>query len=93
MTEIEYKEKLINIIKDFEIKKISSDEFVERAQKLGEEYDKTIYHAISDFEDKELAWAKYWIEEIDYYGLETVQEKHFNFFEYINQNGKNADSV
>lgn len=74
-----FEKQLLSIIEKWKNKEISDDEFIEQSQKLIA----LIPGNLETFKDEELGWAKYWIEEIDYYGLETVQKNHFNFFKFL----------
>lgn len=86
MTEKEYKNNLLDLIAEFRANKMSPIDFAKKGQALGEEVDKSGprgYMAISDFEEEELAWAKYWFEEMNYYGVDEVLKNCFHYFEYF----------
>ena len=80
MTEKQFEKELLKLIKKYEEQSVSIEVFVEEARKLA---DKVEHKQIADIEDEELGWAMYWIEEIDYYGLEDVMQNRFNFFDFL----------
>jgi hypothetical protein len=85
MTENEYKTNLLALIAEFRASKMSSIDFAKKGQALGEEVDKSGprgYMSLSDFEEEELGWAKYWFEEMNYYGIDEVLKNYFHYFEY-----------
>jgi hypothetical protein len=91
MNEKQYEEKLLGLIRQLKDNIISRDEFAKSARVLGKELDKSGpngYMRIVDFEDEELGWAKYWIEEVDYYGIEHVMDNSFNFINFLDNKGK-----
>lgn len=84
----QYEVKLLLLIKQLKDEAISKDEFAESARILGREVDKSGpngYMRIVDFEDEELGWAKYWVEEVDYYGIDEVLKNCFNFIKFLDR--------
>lgn len=85
MNEEQYHQKLNLLIKDHLIQKRDINAFRIKALALGKEFDKENYHTINEFKNKQLGWAKYWIEEMKFYGTENVIRNHFDFIEFANQ--------
>jgi hypothetical protein len=82
----QYEEKLFELIKQLKEETITRDEFAKSARVLGKEVDKSGpngYMRIVDFEDEELGLAKYWIEEVDYYGIDHVMDNSFDFIKFL----------
>lgn len=89
MTEVEYEAELLELIKKLKDNKISKETFKKEAQDLGKRLDKvTLYYGLKEFVDKELGWAKYWIEEMDYYGIDGVLENCFDYFKFLEKRGQ-----
>lgn len=81
ITEKEFEKRLLVLIKKWAENKVSDDEFTKQAQELI----KHVPLRLGSFKDEELDWAKYWIDEINYYGLRTVQERHFDFVKFMQE--------
>lgn len=82
----EYESKLMSLLKQLVDKDIDRVVFIESARKLGKELDKSKYKSIGDFTNKDLGWAKYWVEETDYYGIDKVFESMFDFVDFYSRN-------
>ena len=88
MTEPEYEKNILKLILELKEKHISSTDFYSRARKLGRKFDTFGYRGympLSDFKDQELGWAKYFIEEMDYYGIDAVLKNHFDYFKFYEE--------
>lgn len=79
MNESDYEKKLLPLIESFLKKDMTPLEFKNFAQIIGKDLDKPQYKSIDMFTDKELGWAKYWIEEMDFYGVDEVINNKFDF--------------
>lgn len=83
MEEQEFKKELIRLIKKYRDQEISSARFVNDSQELAHKASLSGLGQLNDFKDKNLGWAKYWIEEISYYGFEDVTQHHFDFIKFL----------
>lgn len=83
MNKQDYQKKLLMLIEELKADKIKPQGFIKEAQLLGKELDKNGYTKISDFEDQDFGWAKYWIEETDYFGVEVVMKSYFDFYKLL----------
>lgn len=84
----QYEEKLLDLIMKLKNSELTRGEFAKLARELGREVDKSGhngYMKISDFGDEELGWAKYWVEEVDYYGIDHIMDKKFNFIKFLDR--------
>jgi hypothetical protein len=78
----EYKQSLLLLIEEYSKGALSKVDFISKAKKLGKELDTKGYSSIDDFDDKDFGWAKYWIEETDFYGIDEVLENKFDFMAF-----------
>lgn len=75
LNETQFETKLLDLIAKLKTKAISNEEFCKLARDFVYKTEK-VFH---EFEDEELGWAKYWIEETNYYGCEEVMKNKFDF--------------